>query len=81
MMLIEPELSEELKKGIKEKAEYDFYKEMLNVILEEWSVSLDRCRFMKIYSMWKIWEIIDRFERFSDDERTKQNIKTLSIFR
>lgn len=76
-----PELSEETKKAIKEKAEYDFYKEMLNIILEEWSVYIDREKFRRIYDMWDISYIIDRFEKFSDDERTKQNIKTLSIFR
>lgn len=76
-----PELSEETKKAIKEKAEYDFYKEMLNLILEEWSVYIDRVKFRRIYDMWDISYIIDRFEKFSDDERTKQNIKTLPIFR
>lgn len=76
-----PELSEETKKTIKEKAEYDFYREMLNLILEEWSVYIDRVKFIRRYDTTDLRDIIDRFERFSDDERTIQNIKTLPIFR
>ena len=76
-----PQLSEETREAIKEKAEYNFYKEMLNLILEEWSVYIDRIDYMRRYNTTDIGDIIEKFERFSDDERTKENLKTLSIFR